>query len=305
MKKWTTLLCLLVTLLTNSILSAAPVRVLVWDERQAAQKQVYTNFLGNEIAAHLEKVAGLSVKSSGLDEPQQGLADLDNTDVLIWWGHQRHTEITQETARGIVKRVKEGKLSLLSLHSAHWSQPFVEAMHERARMDALAMLPAEQRANAKIIETNLFANFRSVPKYDSMLTPAYFFRKPTGGSVEILLTLPNCCFPSYRADGKPSRIHVLEPNHPIVQGVPKEFTIEQTEMYNEAFHVPKPDTVLFEETWATGEWFRSGSIWNLGEGKVMYFRPGHETYGVFKNPNVLKIIENSALWLGEKKSHVR
>lgn len=30
--------------------AAKPVRVLVWDERQPAQKQAYSNFLGNEIA---------------------------------------------------------------------------------------------------------------------------------------------------------------------------------------------------------------------------------------------------------------
>ncbi|MBI3861660.1 MAG: hypothetical protein HY290_07170, partial [Planctomycetia bacterium] len=41
-----------------------PVRVLVWDEQQPAQKQVYENFLGNQIAGYLAKQPGLTVKSN-------------------------------------------------------------------------------------------------------------------------------------------------------------------------------------------------------------------------------------------------
>ena len=41
------------------------------------------------------------------------------------------------------------------------------------------------------------------------------------------------------------------------------------------------DEVIFEERWPTGEWFRSGMLWNIGGGKVFYFRPGHETFPVF------------------------
>ena len=57
--------------------------------------------------------------------------------------------------------------------------------------------------------------------------------------------------------------------------------------------------VVLEERWATGEWFRSGSVWNVGKGKVFYLRPGHETYDVYHNPTVLLVLENAARWLGE------
>ncbi len=67
-----------------------PVRVLVWDERQPQQKTAYTNWLGNQIAGHLRTVPGLSVTSTSIGDPQQGLATLDQTDVLVWWGHVRH-----------------------------------------------------------------------------------------------------------------------------------------------------------------------------------------------------------------------
>lgn len=279
-----------------------PIRVLVWDEQQPAQKQAYENFIGNEIAHALKTQPAFAVTSARLDDPEQGLsqAALDACDVLIWWGHLRQADITSERARDIVRRIQSGRLSLIALHSAHWSQPFVEAMRERARQNALGAISSDERRSAKIIETNLFANFRSPPKYDSRLTPAAIFRKPPAGPVEIRLTLPNCCFPAYRADGQPSQVRVLLPEHPIARGLPATFTIGQTEMYDEPFHVPPPDEVVLEERWATGEWFRSGSVWNIGQGKVFYFRPGHEIYPIFKDPNVLRVIENAARWLGER-----
>ena len=69
-------------------------------------------------------------------------------------------------------------------------------------------------------------------------------------------------------------------------------------MYNESFHVPTPDAVVFEERWDKGEHFRSGCVWKVGKGTVFYFRPGHETYPVFKQREPLKVMENAARWLG-------
>jgi trehalose utilization protein len=73
-------------------------------------------------------------------------------------------------------------------------------------------------------------------------------------------------------------------------------------MYAEPFHVPEPDTVVFKETFAGGEWFRSGMIWKLGKGKVFYFRPGHETYPVYKEKLPLMVIENAVRWMGSTVS---
>ena len=294
-------LVILAALMPGLCAFSAPIRVLVWDEQQPAQKQVYTNFLGNEIASYLRQQPGLVVQTARLDDPEQGLgkAALDNCDVLVWWGHVRNGEVSFQTGLEIVERIKAGSLSLLTLHSAHWSAPFVEAMRERAREDALRQLPPNERPGATFTETNLFAAFRTPPKYTDRLTPEAFYRKTPGSPVEIQLTLPNCCFPAYRGDGQPSNVRVLLPDHPIVRGVPRDFTIEQTEMYNEPFHVPAPDAVVLEERWKTGEWFRSGSLWNIGRGKVFYFRPGHEIYPVFKNENVLRVIDNAVRWLGQ------
>ena len=90
----------------------------------------------------------------------------------------------------------------------------------------------------------------------------------------------------------------LLPDHPLARGVPRQFDISQTEMYNEPFHVPAPDEVVFEERWDRGERFRSGCVWKLGKGRVFYFRPGHEIYPVYLQEAPLRIIRNAAEWLG-------
>ena len=150
---------------------AQPIRVVIWDEQQPAQKQAYENFLGNAIADFLKQRPGLTVKSFRLDDPEQGLSKttLDECDVLIWWGHVRHREIKIETGQQLVERIKQGKLSMISLHSAHWSIPFIEAMNERAITDALATLTPEERRTAKV--DAIRPEKYGAPKRDAMLTP--------------------------------------------------------------------------------------------------------------------------------------
>lgn len=125
-------------------------------------------------------------------------------------------------------------------------------------------------------------------------------KKFPDGSEKATVYLPYCCFPAYRADGKPSQVRVLKPDHPIAKGLPAKFELPKTEMYAEPFHVPEPDEVVLEERWAAGEWFRSGMVWKLGKGRVFYFRPGHETYAVFKEKPVLQLLENAVRWLAPK-----
>lgn len=274
------------------------IRVLVWDEQQPAQKQAYDNFLGNAIADHLSKQPGLRVISANINQPDKGLpaSSLDTTDVLIWWGHARHNEISADLSKDIVARVKRGQLAFIALHSAHWSNPFMEAMNERTREDARQRYPDPK--NGPPVKFEFIApDGRFVPTFDSLKTPAYYAMR-RGAQLTVRVDLPNCVFPSYRADGKPSTVKVLKPDHPIAKGLPESFEIPQTEMYADPFHVPDADEVLFEERWAAGESFRSGLIWKIGEGRVFYFRPGHETYPVFKQELPLKIIANATNWLG-------
>ncbi len=279
----------------------APIRVVVWDEQQPSQKQVYENFLGNAIADYLNSRPGFVVTSVGQNDPEQGLSNqtLDQCDVLIWWGHVRQRDIKWETGQKLVERIKQGKLSLIALHSAHWSTPFIEAMNERSITDALAKLTPAQRKTVKV--EAIRPERYSVPKRDDPVTPSVEQIEQADGSILLKVKLPSCVFPAYRGDGKPSHVRTLLPNHPIAKGLPAAFDIPHTEMYDEHFHVPAPDEVIFEERWDAGEHFRSGAVWKIGLGRVFYFRPGHETFDVFKQPEPLAIVENATRWLAEQQ----
>lgn len=272
--------------------AAEPVRVLVWDEQQPEQKQAYGDlFLGETIAAHLKSLPGISVKSVALASAEQGLdaATLDATDVVIWWGHKRHKEVEDARAEDLVRRVMEGKVSLVVLHSAHWAKPFVRLMQERAKADALAKIPEAGRGKVKFVNESPYGK---IPKANAPLTPSVGWSNGNW-----VVALPICVFPSWRADGAPSHVTTLLPEHPIAKGLPAKWDILQTEMYCEPFHVPAPDAVVFEERWDKGEHFRSGCVWKVGQGRVFYYRPGHETYPVFKQAENLRVMENAVRWL--------
>ena len=211
-----------------------PVRVVVWDERQPRQKQAYPDFLGNQIAKALSVRPGLSVKSVSLDDPGQGISDkvLDQCDVLIWWGHVRQGLIKPDQGKRIVKRIRAGKLSLVALHSAHWSTPFIEAMNSRAKEEALGQVPAAARGKALLKLLPPDPPLYRAPKRSAALTPAASFFRNKDGRYEVNLRLPNCCFPAYRPDGKPSTIITKVPEHPIARGLPKSWGVAHTEMYD-------------------------------------------------------------------------
>lgn len=300
MKQTLILITLFLLMPLGSLQAATPIRVLVWDEQQPQQKEAYgEKFLGETIAAHLENKNGLSVKSARLDDAEQGLSEatLDATDVLIFWCHRRVKDQDDARMEAVVKRVLEGKLALIALHSAHWAKPFVRLMQERAKEDALAQIPEAERKSSKIEFLNNNPYYKGV-KNEAPLTPSL----ARVGDVW-QLTLPQCVFPAYRNDGAPGHLYTLLPQHPIATGLPAHWDIPQTEMYGEPFHVPTPDEVVFEEKWEKGEHFRSGLIWKTGHGRVFYFRPGHETYPIFKQAEPLRVLENAARWLGQNLSH--
>src|SRR3954454_9000365 len=149
-----------------------PVRVVVWDEQQPQQKPAYDNFLGNAIGDYLKSRPGFTVRSMNLSDPEQGVSDevLDGCDVLVWWGHVRNRDVPPATGKRIVERIKAGRLSMVTLHSAHWSTPFVEAMFERTRDDVLKRIPEAKRAQTKI--SYVYPKLYTVPKRDDPLTPS-------------------------------------------------------------------------------------------------------------------------------------
>ena len=269
---------------------AKPLRVLVWDEQQEAQKKAYDNYLGNRIADYLKQQAGLDVKSVSIKDPDQGLSDeaIDNADVVLWWGHVRHKDVNDKAVARIVDRVKAGKCGLVAIHSAHYSKVFRLAMYERLKEDALAKVSAADRSRVEFV------------KQPKLGKPQVVSQEEKDGKIVITVVAPDCGLGGVRGDGLPSHVETRAPDHPIAKGIPSKFDIKQTEMYNELFTVPEPDTVVFFETWDKGEKFRAGCCWKLGEGRVFYFRPGHETFPVFHQEETLKIIHNAALWTGKR-----
>jgi trehalose utilization protein len=293
------LLALIGLFATANYVSAAPIRVVVWDERQDAQKKAYTNNLGDTLAKELEDHPEFKVKSVGLNDPDQGLTDdiLDNCDVLIWWGHQKHAMVTPEHVKAVVDRVKAGKISLIALHSAHWSKPFVGCMNERAIEDALKSVPESERDKVKVVTIPWKGG---LPKLDGPTTPSFRRFKADDGTDTLEVTLPGCIFPVVANLGLRSHITTAEPQHPIAAGIPATFDIPQTEIYGGTFHVPKPDAMIFGEKWDNGQSFTSGCAWKVGKGKVFYFRPGHETYPILLEEYPLKIVVNAIKWANEK-----
>ncbi len=103
----------------------------------------------------------------------------------------------------------------------------------------------------------------------------------------------------WREDGKPEFLKCVAPSHPIAQGL-GDFTIPQTEMYNEPFQVPPPEKIIFFSTWEAGEQFRSCNVWTAGKGRVVYFRPGHETFPIYFQELPLRVVKNSVYWCARR-----
>jgi len=108
------------------------INVTVWNEfrheiSDEKVKSIYPNGIHNCIADFLKKDKNISVKTATLDEPEHGLTDdvLDNTDVLIWWGHAYHHEVSDEIAAKVHHRVLKG-MGFIGLHSCHVAKPFLK-----------------------------------------------------------------------------------------------------------------------------------------------------------------------------------
>lgn len=281
---------LLSLLLASPAFAQEPIRVLVWDEQQPEQKQAYgEKFLGETIAAHLATKERITVKSVALSSPDQGLSPalLDETDVLIIWSNKKNEELTDERAADIAQRVQDGKLSLIALHSAHWSKPFVKLMQVRSIADARKQLGPDVKFR--------YLNENPIGKpveYKDPITPSM-----TQEDNDWVLTFPHCAIPITKDNGAKSQISALAPTHPIARGLRAPWDIPKTETQGEHFHVPNPDAVIFTEKWTDDISFRSGCVWNIGKGAVFYFRPGHETYPIYQQKEPLQVIENAIRWL--------
>ncbi|EDL65168.1 ThuA domain-containing protein [Bacillus sp. SG-1] len=219
--------------------------VTVWNENRHEQKsekvrEVYPEGIHGAIASFLGE-ASFNVKTATLDEEQHGLTEevLKETDVLLWWGHIAHEEVSDEVVERVRQRVLDG-MGLIVLHSGHFSKIFKVLM---------------------------------------------------GTSCDL----------KWREADEKERIWIVEPSHPITEGLGEYIELEREEMYGEHFDIPAPDELVMVSWFEGGEVFRSGCTYKRGNGKVFYFRPGHETYPTYHNKEVQKVIVNAVNWASPVK----
>jgi len=104
------------------------------------------------------------------------------------------------------------------------------------------------------------------------------------------------CSLQYREDGSTERLWVIDPGHPIADGLDEAIELSETEMYGEPFDVPDPDRLVFVSWFEGGEVFRSGCCYQRGKGRIFYFRPGHETYPIYENESIQRVLRNAVAW---------
>jgi trehalose utilization protein len=104
------------------------------------------------------------------------------------------------------------------------------------------------------------------------------------------------CSLKWREAGERERVWVINRGHPIAADLGECIEIENTEMYGEPFAVPEPMETVFVTWYEGGEVFRSGLTWQRGAGRIFYFSPGHETYPIYHNTEVHKVLRNAVHW---------
>lgn len=104
------------------------------------------------------------------------------------------------------------------------------------------------------------------------------------------------CNLTWREDGDRELVWVIDPAHPIAQGIDRFILLDHEETYGEPFTVPQPDELVFIGNYEGGEVFRAGCCYRRGNGKIFYFQPGHESFPTFHNKDVIRVIYNAIHW---------
>lgn len=104
------------------------------------------------------------------------------------------------------------------------------------------------------------------------------------------------CAIKYRHGGERERVWVVDPGHPITDGLSEYFEIPSTEMYGEPYAIPEPDRTVFISWFEGGEVFRSGVCYRRERGRIFAFRPGHEEYPIFHQEEIQRVLSNAVGW---------
>lgn len=82
--------------------------------------KVYPEGLGQAIANVFGKDTNLVIQD--YDDGSKLLEVLEETDVLVWWGHCMHGKVSDEVNTAVCDRVRRG-MGFIALHSAHLCKP--------------------------------------------------------------------------------------------------------------------------------------------------------------------------------------
>jgi trehalose utilization protein len=104
------------------------------------------------------------------------------------------------------------------------------------------------------------------------------------------------CSLKWREAGERERLWVINRIHPIALGLGDCFELASSEMYGEPFSVPEPLETVFISWYEGGEVFRSGLTYQRGGGRIFYFGPGHETYPIYHDQGVRRVLRNAVRW---------
>ena len=98
-------------------------------EETEGVREIYPDGIHAAIAAPLSQ-QGFSVRTATLDEPEHGLSQtvLDQTDVLIWWGHMVHEKVDDAIVERAYQRIVDGGMGFIALHWGAGSKVFRKLM---------------------------------------------------------------------------------------------------------------------------------------------------------------------------------
>ncbi len=73
--------------------------------------------------------------------------------------------------------------------------------------------------------------------------------------------------------------------------------------WGEFFDIPQPDEFVFISSFSGGEVFRGGCCFKRGSGRIFYFGPGHETFPIYHQTPVQRVIANAVRWAAAPQRH--